>query len=114
MRCFFIISQQMFKLGRTMSSPTKQVSIRRLPPLPNQLTQRNIRETVNSNNENHAGGSIKTKPSGGKPEKDLFFKFSLVFPSIKLGIIFCTVLNFASIRVWVFVHYLLWHDKHPV
>lgn len=47
-----------------MSSPTKQVSIRRLPPLPNQLTQRNIRETVNSNNENHAGGSIKTKPSG--------------------------------------------------
>jgi len=54
----------MFNLGETMSSPTKQVSVRRLPPLPNQITLRNFRENGNVSDESHTG--LKGKPSGGK------------------------------------------------
>lgn len=63
-----IVLLQMFKLGEKMSSPTKQVSVRRLPPLPNQITLRNFRENGNVNDETHAGGGIglKGKPSGGE------------------------------------------------
>lgn len=51
-----------------MSSPTKQVSVRRLPPLPNQITLRNFRENTNVvSDETHTGGdSLKGKPSGGE------------------------------------------------
>lgn len=61
----------MFKLGGKMSSPTKQVSVRRLPPLPNQITLRNFRENGNASEETHAGGggSLKGKPSGGESSK---------------------------------------------
>lgn len=61
-----------------MSSPTKQVSVRRLPPLPNQITLRNFRENGNANDENHAGGSLKGKPSGGKHEQKLVLKCHIV------------------------------------
>lgn len=65
----------MFNLGETMSSPTKQVSVRRLPPLPNQITLRNFRENGNVNDETHAGGgSLKGKPSGGKKLGEVFTK----------------------------------------
>lgn len=49
-----------------MSSPTKQVSVRRLPPLPNQITLRNFRENTNvvSDETHTGGGSLKGKPSG--------------------------------------------------
>jgi len=58
----------MFNLGETMSSPTKQVSVRRLPPLPNQITLRNFRENTNvvSDETHTGGGSLKGKPSGGE------------------------------------------------
>lgn len=47
-----------------MSSPTKQVSVRRLPPLPNQITLRNFRENGNVSDESHTGGdSLREKPS---------------------------------------------------
>lgn len=50
-----------------MSSPTKQVSVRRLPPLPNQITLRNFRENGNVSDESHTGGdSLREKPSVGK------------------------------------------------
>lgn len=58
----------MLKLGQGMSSPTKQVSVRRLPPLPNQITLRSFRENGNVSDETHTGGgggSLKGKPSGG-------------------------------------------------
>ncbi|XP_020627425.1 cAMP and cAMP-inhibited cGMP 3',5'-cyclic phosphodiesterase 10A-like [Orbicella faveolata] len=56
----------MFNLGETMSSPTKQVSVRRLPPLPNQITLRNFRENGNVSDESHTG--LKGKPSGALSE----------------------------------------------
>lgn len=57
----------MFNLGEKMSSPTKQVSVRRLPPLPNQITLRNFRENGNVSDESHTGGdSLREKPSVGK------------------------------------------------
>lgn len=62
-----------------MSSPTKQVSVRRLPPLPNQITLRNLRENGNVlNDESHAGGggSLKGKPSGGNDARKIVFKMS--------------------------------------
>jgi len=62
----------MFNLGETMSSPTKQVSVRRLPPLPNQITLRNFKENGNVSDESHAG--LKGKPSGGKKLREMFTK----------------------------------------
>ena len=57
----------MFNLEETMSSPTKQVSVRRLPPLPNQITLRNFRENGNVSDESNTGGhNLKGKPSCGK------------------------------------------------
>ena len=48
-----------------MSSPTKQVSVRRLPPLPNQVTLRNLKDSGSANEDSHAG-NLKGKPSGGR------------------------------------------------
>lgn len=57
----------MFNLEEKMSSPSKQVSVRRLPPLPNQITLRNFRENGNVSDESHTGGdSLRGKPSVGK------------------------------------------------
>ena len=57
----------MFNLEEKMSSPSKQVSVRRLPPLPNQITLRNFRENGNVSDESHTGGdSLGGKPSVGK------------------------------------------------
>lgn len=61
----------MLKLGKKMSSPTKQVSVRRLPPLPNQVTLRNLKENGTANEDNRIG-SIRGKPSGGR---ELMFIF---------------------------------------
>ena len=57
--------QPILKLGKKMSSPTKQVSVRRLPPLPNQITLRNLKESGSTNEDSHAG-NLKEKPSGGR------------------------------------------------
>lgn len=46
-----------------MSSPTKQVSVRRLPPLPNQITLRNLKENGNPT-EVAQTENLKGKPSG--------------------------------------------------
>ena len=61
----------MLKLGKKMSSPTKQVSVRRLPPLPNQITLRNLKENGNANENLHTE-SLKGKPSGGRKLNFLF------------------------------------------
>ena len=59
-----------------MSSPTKQVSVRRLPPLPNQITLRNLKENGNPT-EVAQTESLKGKPSGGK-ELFLFIFLNVV------------------------------------
>lgn len=59
-----------------MSSPTKQVSVRRLPPLPNQITLRNLKENGNPT-EGAQTESLKGKPSGGK-ESFLFIFLNVV------------------------------------
>ena len=56
-----------------MSSPTKQVSVRRLPPLPNQITLRNLKENGNPT-EVAQTENLKGKPSGGK-ELNCFYSF---------------------------------------
>lgn len=52
------------KVGKKMSSPAKQVSVRRLPPLPNQSTLRNVRDT-SANDNSHGGICLKGKVSVG-------------------------------------------------
>lgn len=71
-----------------MSSPTKQVSVRRLPPLPNQITLRNVKDHSNPNEDNH-GGSLKGKPSGG----------SVIFPVKILNVI---ALRICEVKLVVF------------